>query len=264
MRENFFRNYRIRLISSLWKKLSFVILVGLSLNPTIVMAHGGRTSNLGCHNQNKDATYHCHKGPYAGKRFESKAAFESFLLGRGSETVQTQQYQREDYLPRWGDQDRDCMNTRHELLMAESSIPVTLSSNGCDVVQGEWLDKATGQVFTDPSDIDVDHHVPLSEVHRSGGAAWSVPQKRSYANDLLNPHVLIIMDDETNSAKGDKDPSQWLPPNRSYHCEYVVNWVRVKQAYGLTYDRQEIAAIEKVLGFSIEKLSSYNSISCVD
>lgn len=264
MREDFPRNFCIRAIRSLLKKLSFVILVGLSINATIVMAHGGRTTNLGCHNQNKDATYHCHKGPYAGKRFESKAAFESFLLGRSPVAVQTEQYQRGDYLPSWGDQDRDCMNTRHEVLMAESSIPVTLSSNGCAVMRGEWFDKATGQVFTDPSDIDVDHHVPLAEVHRSGGAEWSVSQKRGYANDLFNPHVLIIMDDGTNSAKGDKDPSQWLPPNRSYHCEYVVNWVRVKQAYGLTYDRQESAAIERVLGFSIEKLTADNSFSCLD
>ena len=264
MRDDFPQDSGMRLIRNFGRKICFAILVGLSLNATIVMAHGGRTTNLGCHNQNRDATYHCHKGPYAGKHFESKAAFEVFLRGRGAETVQAQPYQRGDYLPRWGDQDRDCMNTRHEVLMAESSIPVTLSSSGCAVVQGEWFDKATGQVFTDPADIDVDHHVPLSEVHRSGGAAWSVSQKRSYANDLLNPHVLIIMDDGSNSAKSDKDPSQWLPPNRSYHCEYVVNWVRVKQAYGLTYDRQEIAAIERVLGFSIEQLSSDNSISCVD
>lgn len=265
MRENHFQNSIKSSLSNLCMKLCFGLIVGLSLNATTALAHGGRTTNLGCHNQNRDATYHCHKGPYAGKRFESKAAFEAFLQGQEDvENVQSELYLRDDYLPRWSDQDKDCINTRHEVLMAESAVPVTLSPNGCSVVRGEWFDKATGQVFTDPSDIDIDHHVPLSEAHRSGAEKWSVSQKRAYANDLVNPHVLIIMDDVTNSSKSDKDPAQWLPPRQAYHCEYVINWVRVKQAYGLTYDRQERAAIANVLGFPLEKLIANNSISCAD
>jgi hypothetical protein len=70
------------------------------------------------------------------------------------------------------------------------------------------------------------------------------------------------MDDGTNSAKSDKDPSQWLPPNRSYHCEYVLNWVQVKESYGLTYDKREKAAIEEILGVSIEAVISSPAISC--
>lgn len=58
------------------------------------------------------------------------------------------------------------------------------------------------------------------------------------------------MDDSTNVSKGDKDPVNWLPPNESWRCDYVKNWVEVKSAYSLTYDDAEKAAIEEILGTS--------------
>ena len=59
------------------------------------------------------------------------------------------------------------------------------------------------------------------------------------------------MDDNTNALKGDKDPSEWLPPNKEYHVTYVKNWVEIKTLYGLTFDKKEIAVIEEILGSDI-------------
>jgi hypothetical protein len=56
------------------------------------------------------------------------------------------------------------------------------------------------------------------------------------------------MDDGANSSKGDKDPSEWLPPNEQYHCTYIKNWIEIKNLYGLTFDAKEKIAIEKILG----------------
>lgn len=48
------------------------------------------------------------------------------------------------------------------MLIIESTVRVTLSANGCDVVAGRWVDIYTGQVLSDPSLLDIDHMVPLA------------------------------------------------------------------------------------------------------
>ena len=73
-----------------------------------------------------------------------------------------------DLYEHWIDADRDCQNTRQEVLIAESLIPVMLDAQGCRVASGLWFDSFTGQEFTDPSGLHIDHMVPLAEAHRSG------------------------------------------------------------------------------------------------
>ena len=147
----------------------------------------------------------------------------------------------------WIDADRDCMNTRHEVLAEESLVPPVLSANGCKVIGGLWYGLFTGRTFTDPRQLDIDHLVPLAEAHQSGAHAWDRQTRREYANDLDNPGHLIAVHAGTNRAKGAKDPAEWLPPNESFHCAYVLAWVGVKRAWGLTADRAEAAAIARVL-----------------
>ena len=121
----------------------------------------------------------------------------------------------------WIDQDGDCQNTRHEVLIAESTVPVTLDAKGCRVVSGRWQDPYTGRVFTDPRPLDIDHFIPLAEVHRSGGHAWTPAQRRQYANDLSHPDTLIAVSASANRSKRDRDPAHWLPPNGAYRCGYL-------------------------------------------
>jgi hypothetical protein len=213
-------------------------------------AHSGGTDAYGCHNETATGNYHCHSGPLAGQSFSSKSDMLRKLDGQNSSDsppVLSLPYHRDDYLPDWADADHDCINTRHEVLIEESLIPVTMSANGCSVARGLWHDPYTDFTFTDPADLDIDHMVPLKEAHVSGAAYWTTAQKRAYANDMGNPLTLIAVDDGTNSSKGDKDPATWMPPNEAYHCEYIKNWVAVKDAYNLSMDAAEEAAIEAVL-----------------
>ncbi len=223
-----------------------------------VQAHSGGTDAYGCHNQTSTGTYHCHSGPLAGQSFSSKSAMLAVLsvgvttTGQSTPSTSTgitviPAYNREDYLPAWADIDGDCQDTRNDVLIAESLSPVTFDTRGCNVVSGRWLDPYTGLTFTNPADLDIDHLVPLSEAHKSGGFLWSTSQKREYANNLTNPLVLIAVDDGTNSSKGDKDPAAWLPPNTAYRCEYVKSWVTVKKSYGLAIDAAEQEAINAIL-----------------
>jgi hypothetical protein len=149
----------------------------------------------------------------------------------------------------WVDEDRDCQNARHEVLIAESSGEVSYkSSRGCSVISGVWSDPYSGNTYTDPSDLDIDHLVPLKEAHESGGWSWTAEQRRAYANDLSDEATLIAVDKRLNRQKGAKDPAEWMPPNRGYWQQYAQQWIAVKVRWGLTADAREIAILREILG----------------
>jgi hypothetical protein len=121
----------------------------------------------------------------------------------------------------WIDADHDCQDTRTEVLIAESVIAVTLDARGCKVLRGKWNDPYTGRTFANPRLLDVDHLVPLGEVHVSGGDRWSPQRRQDYANNLSDPNTLIAVSLSANRSKGDRDPAKWLPTNVSFRCIYV-------------------------------------------
>ena len=113
----------------------------------------------------------------------------------------------------------------------------------CNVSWGRWVCPYTGQVFEKASDVDIDHIVPLAWAHRHGAANWSREKKRQFAND---PENLLVVDDATNQAKGDKGPDEWMPPLKSFWAEYARRWMAVKAKYGLITSEKEEAALKIV------------------
>ena len=171
-------------------------------------------------------------------------------------------YDRKSYR-HWVDEDRDCQNARHEVLIEESlSTVVFKSAKGCRVVSGSWDDPYSGRTITDATKLDIDHMVPLKEAHESGAANWSRERKRAYANDLDDPDTLIAVDRGLNRQKGAKDPAEWLPPNPAYQAEYAKAWVAVKLKWGLTADRQELVALRKLLGNQVELPREAPELDC--
>jgi hypothetical protein len=96
---------------------------------------------------------------------------------------------------------------------------------------------------TDASSFDIDHFVPLKEAWDSGAHAWDSGTRQRFANDLDYAGSLIAVSASSNRSKGASDPAEWLPPNRSYRCVYLVTWVEVKLRWNLSADPGEIAAI---------------------
>ena len=175
------------------------------LIPSICLAHGGRTNNDGCHHNRKTGEYHCH-----GKKRSTPPQ------GTSSHTYDRKQFGN------WIDADGDCQDTRQEVLIEESRIPVTFkTSRQCIVISGEWHDPYTGRVFINPSLLDVDHVVPLKEAFDSGADKWSGKKMRQYFNDLTNKDHLIAVFSSANQSKQERDPARWLPLNEDYHREYV-------------------------------------------
>lgn len=165
----------------------------------------------------------------------------SILIPRSS-AQEVPVYSRYDW-KQWTDADHDCQDTRQEVLIEESVIPVTLDEKGCKVVTGRWICPYTGRVITNPSDLDIDHMVPLNEAHKSGGWRWDKSQKSLYANDLDNPNHLIAVYKGANRSKGDKPPQEWLPENKWDICYYLVDWVTVKNNYDLEMTPEELEFI---------------------
>lgn len=211
-------------------KRSLIWLV-IVLIPATCWAHGGRTNKDGCHQNRKTGEYHCH-----GKKRATPSQ------GSPSHTYDRTQFGR------WIDADGDCQNTRQEVLIEESRIPVTFkTARQCRVIAGEWHDPYTGRVFTNPSLLDVDHVVPLKEAFLSGAKAWSRQEKILFANDLENKDHLIAVYRSANRSKGARDPARWLPPNQAYHREYVTIWLEIKKAWGLSLDPLEASVIQSIL-----------------
>jgi hypothetical protein len=78
----------------------------------------------------------------------------------------------------------------------------------CRVGGGVWRDPYTGRTFSNPSDLDIDHMVPLGHAHASGGHAWDASRRRQYANDLRYRWHLLAVYRSANRAKGDRSPDQ--------------------------------------------------------
>ncbi len=143
------------------------------------------------------------------------------------------EYDRDDW-GGWIDEDGDGLNTRHEVLAEESLIKPVISNN--KVIKGEWFDKYTGKYFTNPSDLDIDHLVPLKNAYISGASNWSKKKKKRYYNYLKYDNHLIAVSKSANRNKSDKSPVDWLPPNKDYQCEYVREWFKIKTDWGLTIE----------------------------
>lgn len=150
-------------------------------------------------------------------------------------------YSRE-FFQHWIDADDDGCDTRREVLIEESTTAVTVGA-GCSITGGTWLSSYDNASWTNAGDVDIDHVVPLAEAWRSGAWSWTPTQRRDFANDLTVPYALIGVTDNVNQSKGDKDPAEWMPPEASYHCQYVIDWALIKYRWSLTVDPAELTAL---------------------
>ena len=146
----------------------------------------------------------------------------------------------------WIDADSNGCDTRKEVLIAESTTAVVQGS-GCTITSGTWHSRYDDLTWTDPSDVDIDHMVPLAEAWRSGADAWTANQRKDFANDLSLDVALEAVTDNANQSKSDKDPASWMPTASGAECAYATDWVLVKYRWNLTIDTSEQAALSGFL-----------------
>lgn len=149
----------------------------------------------------------------------------------------TPAYDRDLY-PHWSTVD-GC-STRETVLIAHGTDVVV--GEDCAPLSGRWTSRYDGAPVTDPTDLEIDHLVPLADAHRSGGAQWTREQRRQFANDVSN---LVPVTIDAHDPKGDQDPATWWPTLDV--CWYVGTWKDVKTRYQLTADEAEAHAVEQLL-----------------
>ena len=89
--------------------------------------------------------------------------------------------------------------------------------------------------------------MPLGNAHFSGAWAWSAQQRELYANYLADPQQLIAVTAGANRSKGARGPEDWKPEDRTYWCQYAVDWIRIKDTWQLTVTQAEHEALVEML-----------------
>lgn len=158
------------------------------------------------------------------KGSDSKPASSSLKTLEGIPTVEEKdvEYARGD----WKHWTGSPCNTREEVIKTTGEGVKT--DEDCRAQSGTWTDPYTGDVFTDSSKMDLDHVMALGYVAKHGGNGWSTDKKTQFANDKSQ---LLLVGASPNRAKGDKGPSEWMPSNKDFTCEYAELWVTTADKY---------------------------------
>ncbi|WP_225437499.1 GmrSD restriction endonuclease domain-containing protein [Arthrobacter sedimenti] len=178
---------------------------------------------------------------------EALALLETLpIKGRAPKTG----YDREQFGQAWADVDHNGCDTRNDMLNRDLTDIVHANSVPCKVQSGVLDDPYTGTVIpflrgqATSSDVQIDHVVALSDAWQKGAQQLTFDQRVAFANDPLN---LQSTDGPTNQQKSDGDAATWLPPNKSYRCEYVARQVSVKATYALWVTQAEHDAMAGIL-----------------
>ena len=160
-------------------------------------------------------------------------------------------YSRDQFGQAWADVDRNGCDTRNDMLRRDlSDLALKPGTRDCVVLSGILNDPYTATLInflrgsSTSSAVQIDHVVALSDAWQKGAQQLTEAQRVSFANDPLN---LLAVDGPANQQKSDGDAATWLPPNKSYRCDYVARQISVKASYGLWVTRAEHDAMARVL-----------------
>ena len=175
------------------------------------------------------------------------AAENLVVKGRAPKTG----YARSEFGPAWADVDKNGCDTRNDILRRDlTQVVFKRGTKDCVVLSGVLIDKYSGETInfvrgnSTSSLVQIDHVVALSDAWQKGAFLLTLQERTAFANDPLN---LLAVKGSLNSQKGDGDAATWLPPQKSYRCEYISRQIAVKKKYHLWVTAAERSAILKVL-----------------
>lgn len=93
--------------------------------------------------------------------------------------------------------------------------------------------------------VQIDHIVPLALAWDLGARDWPDDLRLRFANDPAN---LLAVAGKPNQDKGDQEPARWMPPNRSFWCQYAVQFAEVLRGYTLPVDAASAGVLREAAG----------------
>ena len=160
-------------------------------------------------------------------------------------------YTRAQFGQTWADVDRNGCDTRNDILTRDLTNEVYKSgTRDCVVLSGVIVDPYSGESINfvrgniTSMEVQIDHVVALSDAWQKGAQKLSLTTRTALANDPLN---LLAVKGRLNSQKGDGDAATWLPPLKSYRCNYVARQIAVKAKYSLWVTTAEKSAMKTIL-----------------
>lgn len=165
-------------------------------------------------------------------------------------------YNRDDW-NHWVN-NRSCWTVREKVLADEAVVgslvmednsgnPTSDVNSACVIVSGQWNDPYSGDTFTNPTDLDIDHMVPLNYAAQHNGQIWNADKKALYANDLNYAGHLIAVDKSENRSKSDRGPSEWKPSDESNWCVYAKDWTNISSTWGLSNTQADVDSLRDML-----------------
>jgi hypothetical protein len=166
-------------------------------------------------------------------------------------------YTRAQFGQTWADVDRNGCDTRNDILKRDLTGQVYKEkTRECVVLSGTLIDPFSGETINfvrgnvSSMEVQIDHVVALSNAWQTGAVKLSIKDRTAFANDPMN---LLAVKGRLNSQKSDGDAATWLPPLKSYRCDYVARQIAVKIKYKLWFTAPEKEAMVRILRSCPEK-----------
>jgi hypothetical protein len=166
-------------------------------------------------------------------------------------------YTRAQFGQAWSDVDRNGCDTRNDILKRDLTAEIFKeNTHDCVVLSGTLIDPYSGETINfvrgniTSMEVQIDHVVALSNAWQTGAFKLTIKDRTALANDPLN---LLAVKGRLNSQKGDGDAATWLPPLKSYRCDYVLRQIAVKMKYKLWFTAPEKEAMVRILKGCPEK-----------
>jgi hypothetical protein len=189
-------------------------------------------------------------GPEAPAQSSEAAAALAALDAIPVASERASGYERDAFGSGWLDTDHNGCDTRNDILARDLRDERFRADSVCVVVSGVLDDPYTATVIAfvrgvgTSDDVQIDHLVPLSWAWGYGANTWTGDHRESFAND---PDNLRAVEGSANMSKGDSGPSEWLPANAAFRCDYVESFVEVVADYRLSIPDADRIAIRAVL-----------------
>ena len=175
------------------------------------------------------------------------------IKGRAAKTG----YTRAQFGQTWADVDRNGCDTRNDILKRDLTAEVFKEkTRECVVLSGTLIDPFSGETInfvrgtTSSMEVQIDHVVALSNAWQTGAFKLTLKERTAFANDPMN---LLAVKGRLNSQKSDGDAATWLPPLKSFRCDYVLRQIAVKIKYKLWFTAPEKEAMIRILKTCPEK-----------